>query len=59
MNGQEQSGPVTEPQRRAEQEQEALDIMRRVRARLVTEHPFFGDLALRLALKADRSCRDL
>ena len=59
MNGQEQSGPVTETQERAEQEQEALNIMRRVRARLVTEHPFFGDLALRLALKADRSCRDL
>ncbi|MDO5536172.1 MAG: VWA-like domain-containing protein [Desulfovibrionaceae bacterium] len=37
----------------------ALLVMQRVRARLVTEHPFFGDLALRLVLKEDRKCRDL
>ncbi len=53
------SGSVTEAWKQAEQEQEALAVMRRVRARLVTEHPFFGDLALRLVLRADRSCRDL
>ncbi len=37
----------------------ALLVMQRVRARLVTDHPFFGDLALRLAFKEDRTCRDL
>lgn len=40
-------------------EEAALTVMRRVRARLVTDHPFFGDLALRLNLRVDRSCRDL
>ena len=39
--------------------EQALGIMRRVRARLVTDHPFFGDLALRLVLKADAECRDM
>ena len=36
-----------------------MAIMRRVRARLVTEHPFFGDIALHLVLKADPACRDM
>ena len=36
-----------------------MAIMRRVRARLVTEHPFFGDIALHLELKADPACRDM
>ncbi len=38
---------------------DALLVMRRVRARLVTDHPFFGDLALRLTLREDGSCRDM
>ncbi len=38
---------------------QALAVMTRVRARLVTDHPFFGDLALRLHLKPDFSCRDM
>ena len=43
----------------AECAREAMAIMRRVRARLVTEHPFFGDIALHLELKADPACRDM
>ena len=43
----------------AECAREAMAIMRRVRARLVTEHPFFGDIALHLELKADSACRDM
>ncbi len=43
----------------AENRQTALRIMQRVRARLVTDHPFFGDLALRLILKEDKTCHDM
>ena len=43
----------------AECAREAMAIMRRVRARLVTEHPFFGDIALHLEFKADPACRDM
>lgn len=38
---------------------EALAVMRRARARLVTDHPFFGDIALHLELKTDAQCRDM
>lgn len=37
----------------------AMQIMRRVRARLVTDHPFFGDLALRLNFRVDHMCGDI
>ncbi len=40
-------------------EDSAENAMRAARAALVADHPFFGALALRLSLKADRSCRDL
>ena len=42
-----------------ENRETALLIMQRVRARLVTDHPFFGDLALRLILREDKTCHDM
>ena len=43
----------------SEEARAALAIMRRVRALLVSEHPFFGDIALHLEFKVDPACRDM
>ncbi len=50
---------MTERRENGQRDDEALRIMQRVRARLIMEHPFFGDLALRLTFKRDDSCRDM